>query len=142
MKMNVPENVITVTKEEAATRQTVAAIEALERGEFDIAITLAGAAEGMFERERVHLFSALRDSPKVKDIPRKEWIATLNLERDWLKHSGEPERITLDTFSAAMMIARAASKLEEQEWTPPMERFKIWFLSYVETLGQKLEGKN
>lgn len=36
---------------EAATRQIHTAIDALEAGNFDIALTLAGAAEGMIHRD-------------------------------------------------------------------------------------------
>ena len=45
--MNPDRKGLTLTKEEAATRQTNAAIEAFARGDFDIAITLAGAAEDL-----------------------------------------------------------------------------------------------
>jgi hypothetical protein len=38
------DSILSLTKIEAATRQTEAAIEAFVRGDFDIAITLAGAA--------------------------------------------------------------------------------------------------
>ena len=45
--MNVPDKPVQITKVEAATRQVEAAIEAFRKGDFDIAITLAGAAEGI-----------------------------------------------------------------------------------------------
>jgi hypothetical protein len=47
--MEVPGKVLTISKLEGARRQVEEAIKALERGDFDIAITLAGAAEGMLE---------------------------------------------------------------------------------------------
>jgi hypothetical protein len=50
---------------EAATRQTNAALTAFEAGMFDIAMTLAGAAEGMIEREGVHMFQGLRAAPRA-----------------------------------------------------------------------------
>jgi hypothetical protein len=116
---------LSLTKIEAATRQTEAAIEAFVRGDFDIAITLAGAAEGMIERDGLHMFAFLRDSPRVQDVEKKEWISTLNSERDWLKHSNGPESLQIEREHAA----RASSKLEK--WTPRMEEFKEWLLKNV-----------
>lgn len=118
-------NEITVTKSEAATRQIEAAIDALRRGDFDIAITLAGAAEDMIDRDSNYLFAFLRDSDRVSDVPTKDWIRVLNAERDWLKHSSGPDTLTIEKEAAFIMVARAASKLEK--WTPPIEAFKTIF---------------
>ena len=126
---DVPETTLTLTKMEAAARQTEAAIEALIRGEFDIAITLAGAAEGMIDRDGPHMFAYLRDSPRTSELDSKKWIAALNLERDWLKHSGGPDSLSFERENAAYMIARAASKLEH--WSPKMEAFKEWVLEFI-----------
>jgi hypothetical protein len=116
-----------LTLTEGATRQVDAAIDALERGDFDVALTLAGAAEGMIKREGLHLFSFLRDSARAKAAyaEPKDWISGLNQERDWLKHGGDGE-MQIECFDAALMIARAASKLEV--WTPKMEGFRAWFV--------------
>jgi hypothetical protein len=127
-----PEQSLTLTKTDGAGRQTEAAIEAFARGDFDIAITLAGAAEGMLERDGPHMFSFMRDSHRARDIERKKWIAALNTERDWLKHTGGPDALILERGHAAFMIARAASKLET--WSPRMEEFKEWLLNNVDTL--------
>jgi hypothetical protein len=54
--MNFEKKVMTLTKAEGALRQIKAAIEAFWRGDFDIAITLSGAAEGMLEEKRVICF--------------------------------------------------------------------------------------
>lgn len=45
-----------LTLERAMSRQVDAAIDALVAGNFDIALTLAGAAEGMIERTGLHMF--------------------------------------------------------------------------------------
>jgi hypothetical protein len=129
-----PQNsTLTLTKVQGATRQTEAAIEAFVRGDFDIAITLAGAAEGMLEREGPHMFSFLRDSRRVQRVDEKKtWIATLNVERDWLKHPHGTETLHLEQGDAAIMIARAASKLDK--WTPRMDEFKVWLLAHVDDL--------
>ena len=58
--MKVPKRPLTLTKAQAPVRQVEAAIHALIRGDFDIAITLACAAEGMFDRKGRHLFLVLR----------------------------------------------------------------------------------
>jgi hypothetical protein len=95
--------------------------------------TLAGAAEGMLKREGGHLFAGLRDNPRAKERfdEKKGWIALLNRERDWLKHGGDDE-IQIECFDAAMMVARAASTLEAEAWTPKMEAFRVWFLANLD----------
>ena len=55
----------------------------------------------------------------------------LNMARDWLKHGGAAE-MTIDRASAAFMVARAISKLEN--WTPKMEEFKIWLVANPDDL--------
>ena len=128
--MIVPKNSVTITKQEGAQRQIDGAICALVRGEFEIAVTLAGAAEGMLDRDGPHLFSRLRDAPLPRSkMDERQWTALLNLERDWLKHSREPATLTIVYRDAAFMIARAATKLEN--WTPLMEEFKIWLLGDI-----------
>jgi hypothetical protein len=125
--MDVPNRPLKVTKAEAATRQVEAAIAALVRGDFDIAVTLAGAAEGMIERSGPHLFKFLLDHPKAEGVDKKKaWIPVLNLERDWLKHPGGADTLDITRDNAALMITRAASKLET--WTPCIEQFKAWLM--------------
>jgi len=102
------------TKAQAAVRQLEAAIHAFVRGDFDIAITLACASEGMFDREGRHLFAFLRDHPIAQHIDRKVWIDHLNRDRDWLKHPRGPDRTA---------ITRAATKLEAEHWTPLIDEF-------------------
>jgi hypothetical protein len=124
--MEAPNTTLKLTKIEGATRQTSAAIEAFVRGHFDVAITLAGAAEGMLKRKGPHLFSFMRDGIRGQpDVQMKDWIATLNSERDWLKHTSGAKTLLIEPWHAAEMIARAASKLPK--WTPRMHEFKVWF---------------
>lgn len=132
--MEAPNTTLSLTKIEGAMRQTNAAIEAFVCGHFDIAITLAGAAEGMLEREGPHMFAFMRDSPRVQDqnVRKKEWIAVLNLERDWLKHTGGVETLHIERGHAAFMIARAASKLPV--WNQRMDEFKVWLLNNIDDL--------
>ncbi len=133
--MQIPDRPLTLTKTEAATRQVEAAIEAFKRGDFDIAITLVGAAEGMLNRTGPHLFAYLCDHPKVQELDKgKEWVPHLNLERDWLKHSNGPQSLEVGASATAFMIARAASKLEH--WTLPLEAFRVWLVENLDTLTE------
>jgi hypothetical protein len=131
-RMEPPDDPLTLTKIQGATRQIDAAIDAFVRGDFDIAITLAGAAEGMIERDGLHMFAFLRDSPRVQDVKKADWISTLNLELYWLKHPSGPDTLQIERADAAFVIARAASKLEK--WTPQMEDFKVWLCKNVDNL--------
>jgi hypothetical protein len=131
--MKVPIKPFTITKIEGAIRQIEAAIDALTHGDFDVAITLAGAAEGMLERQaEKDMFSFLRDGlPDNWQIAKKDWIGVLNADRDWLKHP-TPENagpLTLGPVFAAFMIERAISKLEQQ--TPRMAEFRTWLRGNV-----------
>jgi hypothetical protein len=132
-----------ISKTEAASRQVEIAIKALERGDFDIAVTLAGAAEGMLERSGHHLWSFMLQSPKAAAFDeKKELVPFLNAERDWLKHP-TPSAGDTKTFiraHAAIMIARAMSKLET--WSPRMNRFEQWYKGSYEEVLQELESCN
>jgi hypothetical protein len=121
-----------LTLHKAATRQVDAAIDALQAGDLDVALTLAGAAEGMIERTGHHMFGWLKQHPKaMQRFSQREWISILNTERDWLKHGGQPA-MQISVGEAAFMIARAASKLED--WTPKMVAFKIWLLANIDNI--------
>jgi hypothetical protein len=104
-----------LTKIEGATRQIEAAIAAFWRGDFDVAITLAGAAEGMIEGKGSDLFSYFRGATKVRQFDdKKQWITVLNQERDWLKHNDEQHApvLEIECDHAAMMITRAITKCD------------------------------
>jgi hypothetical protein len=137
--MNPPQISITLTKAEASLRHIEQAIAAFECGLFDVTITLAGAAEGMApEVPTPHLFKMLRDHPRVvaDGTPLKEWNATLNLERDWLKHAGptHPPAMTFDRSAAAIMLVRAISKAQAAYGfqSEAIETFRAWMTKHVE----------
>lgn len=122
-------------REEAAIRQIEAAIAAFDSGLFDVAITLAGAAEGMFDyRKDGTVFEGMLGNTVARErFSRKEWISILNMERDWLKHSGDKtEPVTFDVDSTAYMIARAASKMTS--WTQSMQEFKAWYMHRIHNM--------
>lgn len=112
-----------LSKLQAACRQTDAAIKAFRRGNFDIAITLAGAAEGMIARRGQYAFSFMKD--RVPDeVDSRRWISILNRERDWLKHPSGTRLLQIDRFAAAYWITRASDKLSWR--SPEMKEFKTW----------------
>jgi hypothetical protein len=134
--MDGPKQELTISKAEAASRHVDEAIKALERGDFDIAITLAGAAEGMFDRPGMHLWNYTHaravecaeqlfdDDDERRTDPEKQRRAlsdVLNGTRTWLKHHGGGDRRTIDRDEAVGMIMRAMSKLEN--WTSRMSDF-------------------
>lgn len=101
----------------------------MERGDHDIAVTLAGAAEGMLPAlPDQPVFAGMRDM-RPADWSEKEWVRALNWERDWLKHQAEhaPESIDVGLADAAYMIVRAMGKLPT--WSPRMKQFKDWFFN-------------
>jgi hypothetical protein len=116
---------LTLNKESAAVRQTEAAIDAFERGDYDICITLAGAAEGIFsDRKGSDFHTFALNSAATSQFNKKQTNAALNTERDWLKHTtlGQPAEITITPFEAAYMIMRAMTKLSN--WSEKMNRIK------------------
>jgi hypothetical protein len=114
--MDVPDRPQKVTKAEAATRQVEAAIAALVLSDFDIAVTLAGAAEGMIERSGPHLFKFLLDHPKAEGVDKKKaWItaASSSSSRNPLLHTHEnaaPSRLYRYGASSEMFLAIATSQ--------------------------------
>lgn len=127
--------ILRLQKVDAAVRQTEAAIQSFFHGDFDIAITLAGAAEGML--------SDLANGSVFRDIvdkavttgrwSEKDFVTELNFERDWLKHPtpGKPAEITISRMEAAYMCIRAIGKLPDANETEGIRDFKVWYLDFV-----------
>jgi hypothetical protein len=128
--MDVPSQVLTISKVEGATRRIEEAIKALERGDFDIAVTLAGAAESMFESTGEDLWAAMHNGAEDARIPRKDIWDELNNARTWLKHPGGSDRYEFDSYLAVEMILHAVSKIERASWTPPMNDFADWLAAH------------
>jgi hypothetical protein len=105
---------IVLTRDEAFRRHIEAAIIAFEEERYDVAITLAGAAEGMVPETTgpaPALFLLLRDHPTAAG--KKNWIKKLNAARNWLKHAAEPNHppnMKFDRREAVIMLVRAISK--------------------------------
>lgn len=76
-----------VTKKQASLRQLHAAIEHLRNGDYECAITLAGAAEGQLAgRGEIDFWQVLKIVASEGRTDRKAVISELNETRDWLKH--------------------------------------------------------
>jgi hypothetical protein len=110
---------IVLTKAEASRRHIEAAITAFEEEQFDVSITLAGAAEGIApEPTGPTLFSFARDQhPRIAatGVKKSDWIEALNAERNWLKHVGEenhPPTMEIHRWAAAYMLVRAIDKAQ------------------------------
>lgn len=104
-----PARSLNLSLAEAASRHIDVAIDVVSRGDFDVALTLADAADGMSKRDGLHMFAWLRDNFDAKErfANQQEWIALLNRERDWLKHASEAS-MEIECASAALMIARVS----------------------------------
>ena len=104
----------TVTKKEAALRQITAAIEHYDKGEYECAITLAGAAEGQLTMNQgdSHLFNQLKELVPPEFKSQKEWVNWINAARDWLKHETPHwgDEWVISDHSAGTMILRAINK--------------------------------
>ena len=120
----------------ASMRQIYCAIEHLKRGDYECAITLAGAAEGMMPdtdaptfRQRV---KALSKSPEI----RAAGGATgPNDYANWLKHGGV-ENATIPAEEGVALIWRAITKynVTYNDPSPQMLTFADWAKEWLACL--------
>jgi len=121
----------TVTKKQAAITQIHAAIAHLYAKEYECAITLACAAEGVVgDAEPEHLRKLIL-AKRPDGLTGKEWNAYLNETRDWLKHPTENlgDEREIEEFEAVIMLIRAVTKYAARyygEYTHEMEEFTVW----------------
>jgi hypothetical protein len=108
------EKKIETTVEQAARRQIHIAITLLHRSEFECAITLAAAAEGMLPKpEKPYLFPKLKAWADTlpKDEPGAKGVNDFAV---WLKHEdvhgAKHETATISELEVVAMITRAISK--------------------------------
>jgi hypothetical protein len=102
-----------VRKKDAARTQILMASKCVLEGQWECAITLAGAAEAQIEEtedaEVPNLFSRIKErKPEFKS--EREHIAFVNRLRDWLKHSSDQEDKLICEREAIFMVGRALSK--------------------------------
>jgi hypothetical protein len=99
----------------AAIRQIQAAIHHFKNDDYECAVTLAAAAEGVLPNVRTpHLFTLIKASPEFRDIDP-------NFVINWFKHSVPPYEIEIPEFEVVMVIVRAISKLIAVEKTAKRE---------------------
>jgi tRNA threonylcarbamoyladenosine modification (KEOPS) complex Cgi121 subunit len=129
----------------ASMRQIHAAIEHLHRGDFECAITLAAAGEGMLPpTDKEHFFKKARKLEKEVGV-QPDGVTGANDIINWLKHgeifdqaTGKRKRYetaTIEELEVIVTIYRGITKFEaifENEKTPQMLSFKNWALPYLE----------
>lgn len=128
---------IETSKRLAAQRQIHGAIEHFEDSEFECAITLAAAGEGVLPAtEKPHLFAKL-----------KAWFAALPQQTEgennpnavitWLKHPGGADTATIDELEAIVAITRAISKFAAVQTgvTQRMRTFLDWAEARQKSVG-------
>jgi hypothetical protein len=127
---------IKTNRQLSASRQIDAAIDHLNAGQFECAVTLALAAEDQIpESGSMDLFKAL----KQQGLHKRD-INQLNFLRNWLKHPKEPEEIEFSEFEVAIALVRATSRFFGQYGTKTekVEAFLVWCVSknlFVEPEG-------
>jgi len=112
----------------ASMRQIHCAIEHLHRGNYECAITLAGAAEGMLPNTDEPTFrqkvKALSKSPEIQAAGG---ATGPNDYTNWLKHGGV-ENATIPAEESVALIWRAITKYKViyNDLSPQMLRFEDW----------------
>jgi hypothetical protein len=111
------------TKKEAALRQIGVAVKLLVQGEYEAAITVAGAAEGMMKTGGfpTPIFEDLRDRRPAEFATEAQWVNSLNETLYWLKHNGDQEDRAISEFDAWLMISRALTKYHGSFGEKPTE---------------------
>jgi hypothetical protein len=119
----------------ASLRQIHAAIDHLHKSEFESAITLASAAEGVLPKtDKPHLFPKLQTL--IASLPEEAEGATgINDFTNWTKHGGKYERATIPELEVIATIARAVSKFVAVygEQSSQMKEFSEWAVAHLQT---------
>src|SRR5262245_11900987 len=93
---------VKTTKQNSAMRQACAAIEHFHKGNYECAITLAGAAEGQVPAsDPLYLFKIIR-----RVFSGDETNKFIN----WMKHNSGPDSATISEQEVVVTIARAIQK--------------------------------
>jgi hypothetical protein len=125
----------------ASMRQMHAAIEHLHRGEFECAITLAGAAEGMLpDTDRPHFRQKVKELSARPEIKAAEGATGPNDYINWLKHGtlvkGGPrfETATITELEMIAVVWRAITKFHAtyDYQTSQMVSFAKWAKTHLQ----------
>lgn len=114
---------VDTTQKLASLRQIRGAISCLHNGDYECAITLAHAAEGIVPDKKGD-----DRKPLVKLTREKMPDDDPNLFSSWLKHPRGAEKATISVFEVVTMIVRAIHKFVwyYEESSDHFELFQDW----------------
>ena len=109
----------------SARRQIDAAIDHMNAGSLECAVTLALAAEGqLLSSKASYLFNALKARVPNEEMPK------FNILRNWLKHhdQNQHDEIEFYDFEVGIALIRATSKFFATygQSSEKMEAFVVW----------------
>ena len=117
----------------ASMRQIHCAIEHIERGDYECAITLSAAAEGMLpEPNKPYFRGRVQDMAKREEIKNAGGAVKPNDYSVWLKHGTfngiKTEKATIPDEESVVWIYRAISKFNAlyDDYSPQMISFCRW----------------
>jgi hypothetical protein len=125
----------------AAMRQINRAIDHCVNGEYECAITLAGAAEGMLpDTWKPHFRQRIKDSARLAAIKEEGGATGPEDFKNWLKHGtlvrGGPriEKATIPAEESVAMVYRAITKYQAvyDDISPQMLRFLNWMGEWLQ----------
>jgi len=126
----------------ASMRQIHRAIDHLHNGEYECAITLAGAAEGILpETWKPHFREKVKALSKSPEIQEAGGATGVNDYINWLKHGslkhGGPrfETATIPSEESVAVVYRAISKYNAvyDDLSPQMLSYLNWLKVWLET---------
>jgi hypothetical protein len=122
-------------------RQINRAIDFAIQGEYECAITLAGAAEGMLpETWKPYFYERIKEVPQLARIKEEGGATGPNDFKNWLKHStlvrGGPriDNATIPAEESVAMVYRAVTKFHAvyDDLSPQMIRFLNWMGDWLQ----------
>jgi hypothetical protein len=125
----------------ASMRQIHCAIEHLERGDYECAVTLAGAAEGMLpQTDEAHFRQKVIELSKTPEIKAEGGATGPNDYINWLKHGsivrGGPriDKATIPAEESVAVIWRAITKYHAtyEDQSPQMLSFHGWAKAWAQ----------
>jgi hypothetical protein len=126
-------NNVETNKKLASLRQIHAAIDHLHKGEYESAITLASAAEGVLpDTDKPHLFQKIKKM--AESLPADPSGATkANALTNWAKH-GTHEAASISEQDVIEVITRATSKFIAVygEQSNEMKTFSEWAIERLQ----------
>ena len=115
------------------------AIEHVYRGDYECAITLAHAGEGMLpEPEKPYLRHKIKDMSKSEEIQAAGGLTDPNDLSVWLKHGTlnkkRVEAVTIPAEESVAFVCRAISKFEAacDDLSPQMISFRKWAKEWLQ----------